>query len=68
MAEYVQSKGRSLMQFDLRYSLGLADLIGAHVAFFSAIIEAHYHSGVLKLKFPKGKHAENAKRITVKAA
>lgn len=31
-------------------------------------IEAHYHSGVLELKFPKGKHAENAKRITVKAA
>ena len=56
------------MQFGLRYPLGLADLIGAHVAFLSGIIEAHYHSGVLELKFPKGKHAENAKRITVKAA
>jgi len=31
-------------------------------------IEASYHSGVLDLKLPKGRHAENRKRITVKAA
>jgi HSP20 family protein len=29
-------------------------------------VEARYHSGVLELKFPKGKHAANAKRIAVK--
>ena len=31
-------------------------------------IEARYHSGILELKIPKGKEAENAKKITVKSA
>jgi len=31
-------------------------------------IDARYHSGVLELHIPKGKEAQNAKRIAVKAA
>jgi HSP20 family protein len=31
-------------------------------------VEAIYRNGVLELKFPKGKEAENVKRIAVKAA
>lgn len=31
-------------------------------------IDARYHSGVLELHIPKGKEAQNTKRIAVKAA